>query len=262
MALPPDNPKKSAADERFAAQQDGFLREVDEALREDQMASALKRFGLPVAAAIVVGLLGLGGYLYWDHAAKRKAADSSEKTILALEKFTGGSADGAITDLSALAKDGSDGSKTAAALLIAGMKQQQGKMDEAAKAFAAVAADAAAPQPYRDLATVREMAIRFDAANPQQVIDRLKPLAVPGNAWFGSAGEMVGLAYLKQGRPDLAGPLFAAVGKDKGVPETLRARARLVAGQLGFDPGEAPTVAEQGADDAAAPAAPAAPAAQ
>lgn len=226
----------------MSAQQDGFLREVDEALREDQVAGALKTYGKPVGLAIVAGLLALGGYLYWDHTNKQAAAVRSEQTILALEKYTAGptSADAALKDLAGLAKDGSPGSKAAAAMLAAGIQQQQGKTEDAAKAFAAVAADTSVPQPFRDLATLREVSIRFDALPPQQVVDRLKPLAVPGSPWFGSAGEMTGLAHIKQGKPDLAGPLFAAIAKDKTVPESLRARARLVAGQLGSDPGEVP----------------------
>jgi hypothetical protein len=103
--------------------------------------------------------------------------------------------------------------------------------------FAAIAADETAPQAYRDLAAIREVSLRFDAMTPQQVIDRLKPLAVPGNAWFGSAGELVGMAYLKQGKPELAGPLFAAIGKDEAMPNTLRSRMRQIAGQLGYDAG-------------------------
>ena len=43
------------------------------------------------------------------------------------------------------------------------------------------------------------------------------------------------MAYLKQGRNDLAGPLFAAIAKDENVPATLRSRARQMAGLLGFD---------------------------
>jgi len=70
---------------------------------------------------------------------------------------------------------------------------------------------------------------------PQQIIDRLKPLATPGNPWFGSAGEMVGMAYLKQNKRNLAGPLFAAIAKDEDVPQTLRSRARQLAGLLGYD---------------------------
>ena len=59
--------------------------------------------------------------------------------------------------------------------------------------------------------------------------------ATPGNAWFGSAGEMVAMAYLKQGKENLAGPLFAAIAKDDEVPQSLRTRTRQLAGLLGYD---------------------------
>ena len=63
----------------------------------------------------------------------------------------------------------------------------------------------------------------------------LKPLAVSGNPWFGSAGEMVAAAYIKMNKPELAGPLFAAIAKDEQVPETIRGRATRIAGALGAD---------------------------
>jgi hypothetical protein len=117
----------------------------------------------------------------------------------------------------------------------AGIAMEQGRKAEAAKLYAAVAADGAMPQPYRDLATIRQVAIDFDTLPPATVIARLKPLAIPGNAWFGSAGELVAAAYLKQGKPELAGPLFAQIAKDPKVPETLRTRTRQMSGLLGVD---------------------------
>jgi hypothetical protein len=66
-------------------------------------------------------------------------------------------------------------------------------------------------------------------------VARLKPLAEPGKPWFGSAGELLASAYLKQGRKDLAGPLLAAIAKDQTVPASLRARTRQLAGLLGVD---------------------------
>jgi len=213
------------------------MREVDDALREDELKSILTRFGKPIGGAIAVGLLALAGYLWWDSSSKAAAGEQSERAIIALDKLDAGNAAAALTDLDALARDGSDGTKAAAAMTRAAILVQQGKSEEGAKAFAAIAADAAAPQPYRDLATVREVSLRFDTMQPQQVVDRLKPLAVPGNAWFGSAGELVGMAYLKMGKPELAGPLFAAIGKNTEVPSTLRTRMRQVAGQLGYDAG-------------------------
>ncbi len=69
---------------------------------------------------------------------------------------------------------------------------------------------------------------------PDDVIARLKPLAKPGNPWFGSAGELVAMAYLKQGKRDLAGPLFASIAKDENAPKSMRSRARQMAGMLGY----------------------------
>lgn len=239
----------------MAAQRDGFLREVDEALREDEFVSYLKRYGRQVGIAIIVGLLALAGYLWWDHQNKQAAAKQSEELVLALDKLSAGptSAAAAAKDLEALGVDASPAIKADAALLRAGIAAQSGRLDEAGKLFSQVAADAAAPQPFRDLATIREIALRFDSLPPQQMVDRLKPLAIPGKAWFGSAGELLAMSYLKQGKPDQAGPLFAAMAKDKGVPESLRGRARLIAGQLGFDAGDNPSVAPAGGAAAAQP---------
>jgi hypothetical protein len=116
-----------------------------------------------------------------------------------------------------------------------GIAAEQGKTAEALKLFEAVAADDGAPQPYRDLASIRAVSLNFDAMKPEDVVSRLKPLAEPGKPWFGSAGELLGLAYLKQGKKDLAGPLFAAISRDKQTPESLRSRARQMAGVLGVD---------------------------
>ena len=238
MALPPsDRNAPAKPDDKAAAQQDVFLREVDDALREDELKSILTRYGKPIGGAIAAGLLALAGYLYWDNSTKQASAERSEQAIIALDKLDAGNTGAALADLEALTKDGSDGSKAAAAMTRAAIMVQQGKTEDAAKAFAAIAADSGVPQAYRDLATIREVSLRFDAMQPQQVVDRLKPLAVPGNAWFGSAGELVGMAYLKLGKPDQAGPLFAAIGKNTEVPSTLRTRMRQVAGQLGYDAG-------------------------
>jgi hypothetical protein len=43
------------------------------------------------------------------------------------------------------------------------------------------------------------------------------------------------MAYMKQGKRELAGPLFAAIAKDEEVPQSLRSRTRQLAGLLGYD---------------------------
>jgi hypothetical protein len=70
------------------------------------------------------------------------------------------------------------------------------------------------------------------------------------------------MAYLKQGKKELAGPLFAEIAKDESVPRSLRSRARQLSGLLGYDAVEDvdAALAEMGvASDASAPPASAQP---
>ena len=235
--MKPDNPptaiEKSGVTK--AAQQDVFAREVDDAMREDQMRTALRKYGVPAGATVPAGLLGLAGYLWYSEHQHSVAGVQSENFALALDQIEAGRIQTGKDTLAPLSKSGSPGYQAAVKLTEAGILQDQRKDKEAAAIFANLAADSSVPKPYRDLAMIREIAAKFDTLPPSQVVDRLRPLAVPGNAWFGSAGELVAVAYLKQGKGSQAGTLLAAMSKDKAVSPSLRQRARQLAGQLGVD---------------------------
>lgn len=238
------------------------MREVDEALREQEVIDAFKNYGKIAGIAIVAILLGLAGYLWWDHAHTKDLGEKGEQLTVALDQVEVAKFDAAAAQLKPLAAEDKDGIAAAARLTQGSILVEQGKPAEAAPLFAQVAADSTAPQPYRDLATIREIALRFDSLPADQIVSRLKPLAVPGKAFFGSAGELLGIAYLKQNRTDLAGPLFAAISREKTLPDSLRGRARQMAGFLGVDAVDdvnlaAGDGAPAGAAAAPAPAAPA-----
>jgi len=211
------------------------MREVDEALRQDELSTFLKRFGWPLATIIVLGLGGFGGYLWWEDSQKQAAERRGEEFTIALDDLEANRLAEADGKLNPLANEKGAASAVSAKLLRAGIALEQKREKDAVRMYAEVAADPRAPQPYRDLATVREVAANFDAMKPEEVIKRLKPLAVPGNPWFGVAGEMVAIAYLEQGKKDLAGPLFGKIAKDRQLPESLRERSRQMASSLGVD---------------------------
>ena len=59
-----------------------FLREVDEELRRDQMNRFVKRYGWAIAAAFVLGLGGLGGWIWWQgHRAFMAILEDDDATI-------------------------------------------------------------------------------------------------------------------------------------------------------------------------------------
>lgn len=237
MALSTDNAGSASEKARklAAAQNETFIREVDDALREDELASFLKRFGLPLLAVICLGLAAFGGYLYWGHSQKKAADERGEQYVQALDQLEANNLQGAYDKIAPVAAADGTTSAASAKLLRAGIALEQKRPDEAAKIYDAVATDKTVPQPMRDLAQVRYVSVRFDKLKPEDVVNRLKPLAVPESAWFGVAGELLGMAYIEQDRKDLAGPLFAKMARDTDLPDSLRGRARQLAGVLGVD---------------------------
>jgi hypothetical protein len=236
VALPPDS-EQSRADQlavRRAAEQEVLLREVDEAMRKDQLGSAAKRYGWLIGGGLFLAMCAFGGYLLWQDSREGTLETASDTLITTLDKLEAGQIEQAEDDLAKLAQ-ADTATAVSAKMAQAAIALGEDRQKDAVALFDEIAADADAPRPYRDLATLRSVATRYEEMEPQQVIDRLKPLATPGNPWFGSAGELVAMAYLKQGKQDLAGALFAAIAKDENVPESLRGRTRQMAGLLGVD---------------------------
>lgn len=224
---------------------EAFMREVDDAVRQDQLLTFWERYGRITLAVIVLGLAAFGGWLYWQHYSKTQSEAVSEQMDAVLTSAVGGGTPDA-KQLDTLTQASQPGYRASAQLVKAALAARKGDTKGAAALYAALAADTSIDQPYRDLALIRQTTIEFDGLKPQQVVDRLKPLAVEGAPWFGSAGELVALAYMKMNKNDLAGPMFAAMAKDKNVPESIRSRARQMAGVMGIDAVEIPAETTEG----------------
>jgi hypothetical protein len=212
-----------------------FIREVDDELRREQALTIWKRYGRWIIALIVGGLALFAGYLWWDNDRETKRGIEGEQLSTALDDLAANKIEVAKAQLDKLATSKNEGIAVSSRLANAAVLLSKGDSKGAAAAYGAISSDANLDQPFRDLALVRQTAAEFDTLKPEDVVARLKPLAAPGNAWFGSAGEMVGIAYLKMGKPDLAGAMFGAVAKDEGVPQSIRERVVQLAGTLGVD---------------------------
>jgi hypothetical protein len=224
-----------APEEQPDRQEQVFLREVDDAVRDDQLKNFAARYGLLIIAVVVIGLGSLAGWIFWQNSQDEDSGLRSEEYVAAIDSIRQNNLDGAATALEPLMEADQDGYRAAAILLQANIALEKNEPKKAIAGYAKVAGDDSLPQPFRDLALIRQTAAEFDTLKPQVVIDRLKALAVPGNPWFGSAGEMVALSYLNMKKSDLAGPLFAQLAKDESVPPTIRSRALQMAGVEGVD---------------------------
>ena len=228
MALPPDTAES-------------FVREVDENLRRDQLRDMAKSHGKWIIAAVVLFLAAIGGYLFWQNQQKKQAIEDSETISTALDKIASGNVKAAQQGLAPLAESSNDVTRASSLLGQAALALRQSDRK--------AADDKSLPQAYRDLATVRLTMTEFDQLKPDEAIGRLSGLTQPGNPFFGTAGEMTGMAMIAKGDKAGAGQLFARIAADKQVPQSIRARAVQIAGSLGVD-----ATASMPGDPAATPA--------
>jgi hypothetical protein len=216
-----------------------FKREVDENLRRDQVRDFFKAYGNWLIAGVVLFLAASGGLIWWNQHQVQRSQAQVEKLASIYQDIGKGNMAQTPQQLDELSKSGSKAVSASAIFARAALALQQNDLKLATATYKSIAGDSSFPQPYRNAALIRQTALEFDQLQPQEVIARLEPLAKAGEPWFGTAGEMTALALVKQGKRQEAGQLFAAITRDKGVPDTIRARAVQVAGSLGVDASDA-----------------------
>ncbi len=214
---------------------EAFLREVDDELRRDRLLGFWQRWGRLLIGGIVIGLALFGGFLFWQNRRQAAAGREGEQLTQAYDALAAQQVGKAGDQLSTLAASSRDGYRAMAVFTQADILLQQKNASAAAAKFAGLAGDASLAQQFRDLALIRQTAAEFDQLKPPVVVERMRPLAVQGGPWLGSAGEMLAAAYLREGRRDLAATLFGQIAQGDDVPPSLRQRAVQMASALGAD---------------------------
>jgi hypothetical protein len=220
---------------------ESFLREVDENLRRDTVRDFFVENRTVLIIAVLLFLAAAGGTIWYrEHLQAKTGADVEELAKIYRQigegKFNQSAA------LKPLEDSSSDSVAATAKFTAAALALQSGKSGDAIAAYKSLASDDDLAQPYRDIALIRQTALEFDKLKPDDIIARMAPLAKQGEPWFGSAGELTALALVKKGQKDEAGRLFATIGRDKAVPESVRVRSIQIASSLGVDVSDIPPV--------------------
>lgn len=214
------------------AQSTSFMREVDEAYRQDQFTTLWSRYGRVFLVLLGLILIGFAAFLWWQDREVAASAEQAEAFDQAVKGLDLGDPD-AVAAIEALADSDTPGYSQISRLLEAGFMVDDGNVEGAVAAYREIEGDPSVAQPLRDLAAIRAAKLSFDDAEPGVIISSLAPLAQSESPWFGVAGELTAAAYLKQGEEQRAGELYAAIAADEDLPPSLRDRASQMAAALG-----------------------------
>jgi hypothetical protein len=230
------------------AENNEFLREVDEDYRRDRILQIWKRYSGVIIALAVLVVAGVAGWRYWQNQ-QRVAAEAASVQFDDANRLA---RDGKVAEADK-AFDALEAQAPAGYRLLARFRAaaEAGKRDPAAgaAAFDKLADDTALGDGLRDLARLRAALLRLDGQDPDAALTNLQGLAA-GTPFRHTAREMLGLAALKKGDYEDAGRWFDQIVADPDTPRNLRERIEVYAAIVAGGP---VTVTEAKPEPAAPP---------
>lgn len=208
-----------------------IFREIDEELRRDNLLKLWQRYGRYAIGVIVLVLAIAGGVVAWrNHQLSLRQAQSVRYEAGLSLLREGKEAEAA--KIFASVGDESGGYGQLAAFEAADLAAKSGDRKAAIADYDKLAASSEIDPELRDAATLLSVMNGFADAEPQSVIDRLKPLAESGSPWRATALELTAAARLKSGDKAGALDIYKKLADDLAAPEGVRARAAEMAAVL------------------------------
>jgi hypothetical protein len=212
---------------------DEFIREVDEAVRQDRWLQLWKEYGVYLiggALAIVLGTAAGVGWRTYQHNQRLEEARRYAAAEALLRQDHPAEAGKAFL---ALAKNADSGYGIIARLRAAEAQAKAGEAKGAEQALSSLSKDGQAAPEYRQLGDLLAVQRDFDAADPATLTGRLAGLTEAGAPWRYSALELEALAQLRAGQTDAARHTLGDLVQDPGTPPDLSRRASELLASLG-----------------------------
>lgn len=211
------------------ASEESFINEVTEEVRREKLYRYVRRYGW-IAAILVVALVGGAAWNEYRKAEARASAQARGDAILAAVESD--SARDRATALAAIPAEGR------AAAVLAMLAAAQVDDEPTARAAAldrldALAADPSLAPHYRDLAALKAVLMRANGLLPEERIERLAPLTLPGAPYRTLALEATAHAHVAAGDTDAALAVLTDLLSDAEASQGLRQRASQLIVALG-----------------------------
>jgi hypothetical protein len=235
---------------RGSANTDEFIREVDEAVRQEQWQKLWKQYGSYLTAAVLAVVIGtaLGvGWRNWQHSQR---LDEARRYAAAQQMLSEERPAEAADAFAALAEDASSGYRVLARLRAAEARAAAGDPVAAAAILEQLAANDDTEPPYRALGALLAAQRASGDADPGALATELEPLIGTDDPWRHSALELRALAQMRGGDTVAARQTLNDLLDDPLTPPDLGRRAAELLAFLG-----GPIAADAAAEAPAQPAA-------
>jgi hypothetical protein len=209
------------------------FREVDEAVRQDQLKQVWKRHGWLILGVTLAIVLGVGGWQAWKAYEADRRTEASDAYAQALQQARVGQVQPSLEALASLA-DPADGEVgTLAAFAQARVLAGQGQTAEAVAIWDRLAASDAAGPSFKAAALILSVQHQMGAGDPTQLAARLQPQLADGQPFRAAAIELTALLALEQGDKTRARELLDSLVTAEDASASLRDRAQQLLQAIG-----------------------------
>lgn len=207
---------------------DSFIDEVSEEVRRDRLFATLRRYGW-IAVLAVVLLVAAAAYVEWKRSTERAEARAfGDAIVAALDAETPEARRDAL-----LAIEAEGTQRALLAMLAADTLETDEAKAQTLDDLTRISGDTSIPALYRELATLKAAMLRQDRADPQEVIDMVEPLTIPGAPYRLLALEQQAIAEMRAGETSEAIETLRGILDDGAATRDLQARARQLIVALG-----------------------------
>ena len=207
---------------------DSLFREVDEAVRQDQLKTLWDKYGVWVllgAIALVAGVAGVNGWTYWQ---ARQSAEAGANFADALILEEQGKVPEASEALGLLAQDGPGYYPYLARLQLAAASAKAGDKQAAIAAYEKLAEELSGDPLLHGYALIQSANLELDTAGFGAISARVGALAAGDGPWRHSARELLGFSAYRNSNRQEAEDQFGRILADQSAPLNMRRRAEMM----------------------------------
>ena len=212
---------------------DEFIREVDEAVRQDRWMRLWKRYGTYFVGAAVAIVLGTGAGVAWRSWQESQRQDEARRYAAAEQLLRQDQASEAAAAFRALAADADSGYGVVARLRAVEAEAAAGESAAALATLDTLAESGAARPVYRQLGDLLTLQRELDRADAGALEGRVARLTGPEAPWRHSALELEALAQLRTGDIEGARRTLDILLADPRTPANLSRRAAELLASIG-----------------------------
>lgn len=224
-----------------------FIREVDEAVRQERYKALWDKFGIYIIVLVLALIIGTIAYNVWKYLEESAAKTAGDAFTAALVLESGNDQADADKTFEELAEDGPSGYSVLSRFQLASSQAKAGETDKAVEAYEGLANDRRVDNILKGLATLQAAKLRIDEADYAEMQERLDGLAMGTSAWRFSAKELLGLSAYQNDDLEAAEEQFSSLLVDAGTPRNMRERANVMLALIVSQTAAGP---EAGAQDA------------